>query len=130
MQEIKPKKKLSVSKALREARDVGLDSLAKVVLAVTSSESYSRVSSTLAKPGLVLAGVARRRTDAAMSKLLAHSNMPSRTDVLTLSKRLTNIEMALDDLSAAVDTMRAPPTRAKRAPAANRAPRPVAAQEG
>ena len=130
MQEIKPNAKRNVSKALREARDVGLDALAKAVLAVTSSSPYSRVSSTLAKPGLVLAGVARRRTEEAMAKLLERSNMPSRTDVLALSKRLTHIEMALDDLGAAVDAMRVPPTKTKRAPAVSRAPRPVAAQEG
>ena len=132
-------KKVTVSKTIREARDVGLESLARVVLAVTSSGTYARASSAIAKPSLVIAGVARRRTKRVMSRLLSQINMPSRTDVLALSTRLTHIEMALDDLSAAVDTMRAPAVRApaKRASANRSAPRaaaaaaaPAAVQEG
>lgn len=132
MSDIQTKPKpVSVSQALREARDVGLESLARVVLAVTSSGTYARTSAAIAKPGLVVAGAARRRTKRVMSRLLSRINMPSRSDVLALSTRLTHIEMTLDDLSAAIDTMRAPAVRAKRAPANQRAaPRPAAAQEG
>lgn len=105
---------------LLELRDVGLDSWAKIVLGITGSDPYMRASSALAKPGLVAAAAARLGADAAMSRLLARVNMPSRADVLALSVRLTHIEMALDDLSAAVDDLRA--AVARRTPGAKEAP--------
>jgi hypothetical protein len=102
----KPQRQLNVFQTLRQVRDAGLASAARAVLAVTSSERYSRATSTVAKPGLVLAGIVRQRTKVVMTDLLSHLNMPSRHDVLALSTRLTHIEMTLDDLSAAVDKMR------------------------
>lgn len=122
-------------KVLREARDVGLEAWAKIVLGVTSSRPYSQATSALAKPGLIATAMARQKTDEAMSQLLAHVNMPSRADVLSLSVRLTHIEMALDDLSATVEAMRAsvarPQPAAKRASGNDQAPRrPTAATEG
>ena len=77
----------------------------------------------------------RKETDKAMRQLLAHANMPSRADVLSLSVRLTHIEMAIDDLAAAMDAMRASPARLppppKRASANDRAPRrPPTTPEG
>jgi hypothetical protein len=118
---------LDLFKALRELRVAGMESWARIALRVASSHAYSRVSSALARPHLIAAGVARRRTDHAMAQLLAHANMPSRADVLSLSVRLTHIEMALDDLAAAVEVMRAPPgpphPPAKRASGNHRASR-------
>jgi hypothetical protein len=107
MNDSKGKRQPDVGQRIREARDVGLEVAARVVLGVTSSAAYSRVSSSLARPGLIAAAIARRKTDQAMRKILSHINMPSRSDVLGLSTRLTHIEMTLDDLSAAVDSMRA-----------------------
>ena len=94
-------------KAWREARAAAMASWAKVALQITSSDAYSRVSSLLARPGLVAAGLVRKETERAMAVLLAHANMPSRAEVLALSTRLTHIEMALDDLAAAVEELRA-----------------------
>ena len=125
---------LDLFKAVRELRDAGMESWAKIALQVTSSHAYSLLSSVLAKPGLIATGVARKKTDKAMAQLLAHANIPSRADVLALSVRLTHIEMALDDLAAAMETMRASPARptppAKRAAANDRARRPTTPTEG
>jgi hypothetical protein len=126
---------LNPFKVLRDARDAGLGTWAKIVLGVTSSRPYSRASSALAKPGLMAAALARRKTDQAMSQLLSHVNMPSRADVLSLSVRLTHIEMALDDLSAAIEAMRAPGARShattKRSSGSDGAPRrPTSTTEG
>jgi hypothetical protein len=41
-----------------------------------------------------------------MSEVLAQLNMPSREDVLSLSTRLTHIEMAIDDLGAGLEQLR------------------------
>lgn len=122
----------SLFKVLREVRDAGVDSWAKIVLNITSSGPYSRATSVLAKPGLVVAAVARRKTDAAMSRILSHVNMPSRAEVLSLSVRLTHIETALDDLGAALEAMRASTARppAKRASGNHRAPRSMSTPRG
>jgi hypothetical protein len=129
-------REFNVFKKLRELRDVGLDAVAKRVITITQSEPYSLASSLLAKPGLVMLAVTRRKVDKVMSEVLAHANMPSRSDVLALSTRLAHIEMALDDLGAAVDQMRGAnaqstqsPSQAKRA-VGIRATRPVPPLEG
>lgn len=112
----------NIFEVLRGMRDVSMDRWAKVVLAVTSSGPYSLVTSKLAKPGLFLAGVARRRTDAWMKDVLSRLNMPSRSDVLALSTRLSHIEVALDDLAAAIEQVRAgsaPPVKRAVASARN-----------
>jgi hypothetical protein len=41
-----------------------------------------------------------------MSGALAQLNMPSREEVLSLSQRLTHIEMALDDMGASLEQVR------------------------
>jgi hypothetical protein len=130
-------KPFSVFKALRDVRDVGIDALAKRMITITSSAPYSLASSALAKPGLVMMAVTRRKRDALMAEILARANMPSRADVLALSTRLAHIEMALDDLGAAMDAMRASaqstqsPAPAKRAAVNSlRAARPVPPPEG
>jgi len=107
-------------KSWREARGAAMASWAKLALQITGSDAYSRMSSLVARPGLVAAGLLRKETERAMAMLLAHANMPSRAEVLALSTRLTHIEMALDDLAAAVEALRAqnaPPRPARKAPA-------------
>ena len=117
---------LNPFKALRAVREAGMESWARIAIRVTSSSSYSLVSSVLAKPGLIVAGIARKKTDKAMGQFLGYANMPSRDDVLALSVRLTHIEIALDDLAAAMEAMRAkapkPSPAAKRVPGNDRAP--------
>lgn len=121
-------------KTWRELRDTGMQSWARIALQLTSSEAYSRVSSILARPGLYAAGVLRKETERAMASLLAYANLPSRAEVLQLSTRLTHIEMALDDLAAAVESLRTasarPPATGKRAASGERASRHNPRSEG
>jgi hypothetical protein len=110
-------------KAWRGVRDTGMDSWAKIAIQITSSPGYSLVSSLLAKPSLIATGVIRKEVEKTMALLLAHANMPSRSEVLALSTRLTHIEVVLDDLAAAVEALRAQtarPALAKRAASADR----------
>ena len=39
----------------------------------------------------------------AMTQALQQANMPSRTDIISLAERLTQVEMRLDDLDAKLD---------------------------
>jgi hypothetical protein len=91
---------------LREIRDSAMENMAKATLAWTSSDAYQAMNAAVSKPALLTAAVFRKASDAAMTDLLAALNLPSRTDVLSLSQRLTRIEMALDDLGAGLDEVR------------------------
>src|SRR3954471_3235078 len=93
---------------LRKMRDQGMDTWAKAAIRFTSSDRYQRMTGVLAQPGLLATALVRNSTEKAMSDLLARLNMPSREEVLSLSQRLTRIEVVLDDLSAAVDAFRNP----------------------
>jgi hypothetical protein len=95
-----------VKALLRESRDGLLNVLAEVKLRVASSRPYFVISSALSRPALLATALSRKLTTAATSQILAQmnmSNMPSREDLLALSKRLNRMEMLLDDISAAMD---------------------------
>jgi len=97
-----------VLETMRRVRDAGMDAWAKTTLSFTSSSSYNRLTFLLSQPGLILAGIVRKAREKAMSRLLGDLNMPSRADVLSLSQRLTQIQMAIDDLGATVEAARGP----------------------
>lgn len=104
-------------KAWRDARNAVLSSWSRVALQVASSDTYSLVSSAVARPGLMATALIRKESERWMAQLLGQLNLPTRTEVLALSTRLTHIETALDDLAAAVESLRtaaAPPRPAKR----------------
>ena len=107
-------KRFSLLKSLRGARDSLMEDLAKVTLAVTSTHAYQRASAAIARPQLLASALLREKREAAMSDVLAQLNMPSREEVLTLSKRLTRIEMVLDDLGAGMDLLRRSSVRPQR----------------
>ena len=93
-------------KLIREARDSGLDAWAKLMLRLTGSHEYQRVQGMISKPTLLAIALYRKAAESAMSEVLAQLNMPSREDVLSLSTRLTHIEMAIDDLGAGLEQLR------------------------
>ena len=99
---------------LRDARDSLMGDWAKVTLAVTSTHLYQAANALVAGPTLLASALLKEKRDAAMSDLLGQLNMPSRDDVLTLSQRLTRIEMVLDDVSAGLDQLRRPAGRTPR----------------
>lgn len=95
-----------VTEQLRKMRDQGMDTWAKAAIRLTSSDRYQRITGIFMQPGLLATALVRSSTGKAMSDLLARLNMPSREEVLSLSQRLTRIEVVLDDLSAAVEAVR------------------------
>ena len=126
-QETGTKKAFSLVRNLLGARDSFLEDFARVTHAVTATNAWQQANAALAKPVLLFSAILKQKREAAMSDLLAKLNMPSREDVLTLSQRLTRIEMVLDDLGAGVDQLRRVAERPQR-PAAREAstrePRP------
>ena len=110
-------KRFELFKSLRAARDSLLGDVAKVTLAVTSTHAWQRVNAAVAKPGQLVSAILKQKREAAMADLLGQLNMPSREDVLTLSQRLTRIEMVLDDVSAGLDQLRRTAVRPQRSAA-------------
>jgi hypothetical protein len=114
---------LGVLETVRQMRDAGMDTWAKATLRVTSSRPYQRLQGLLAKPTLLATALYREATETFMSGVLSQLNMPSRDDLSQVAKRLTRIEMTLDDLGAALDEMRSDekkPARTQRAAARDR----------
>jgi len=93
-------------KLIQDARDGGLDAWAKLMLRLTSSHEYQRVQGAISKPTLLAIALYRKAAESVMTELLANLNMPSREEVLSLSTRLTHIEMAIDDLGAGLEQLR------------------------
>ena len=93
-------------KLIRDARDGSLDAWAKLMLRLTSSHEYQRVQGAISKPTLLAIALYRKAAESAMTEVLANLNMPSREEVLSLSTRLTHIEMAIDDLGAGLEQLR------------------------
>ena len=77
----------------------------------------------ISKPALLAIALLRNASETTMATLLGNLNMPSREEVLQLSKRLTHIEMAIDDLAAGMDQLR-------RTVGVNRPPRATRERDG
>ena len=116
-------KGFEVTKMVRDLRDGTMDAWAKMMLNLTSSHEYQRLQGMISKPALLGIALWRKASDTAMSSVLSQLNMPSREDVLSLSQRLTHIEMTLDDLAAMMEQLRklAGTQRPPRTPSASRA---------
>ena len=112
--------------AARKMRDAGFDSWAKATQQITSSEEYARAMNALSQPGLLATALLRKVVEKAMVQFLARLNLPSRADVSAISQRLTRIEMVLDDLGVAVESLRAAPSQTPKAQPAVVRPRGAA----
>jgi BMFP domain-containing protein YqiC len=99
----------------RRMRDSGFESWAKATQQITSSTPYARAMNALSQPGLLATALLRKAVEKAMVQLLARLSLPSREDVSAISQRLTRIEMVLDDLGAAVESLRAAPSQTPKA---------------
>jgi hypothetical protein len=99
-------KGFEVTKMLRGLRDGTMDAWAKMMLNLTYSHEYQRLQGMISKPALLGIALWRKASETAMSGVLSQLNMPSREDVLSLSQRLTHIEMTLDDLGATMEQLR------------------------
>ena len=113
-QEKEATKGFQLVKKLRGVRDGLMGDFAKVTVAITSTHLYQAANALVAKPTLLASALLKEKREAAMSDLLGQLNMPSREEVLTLSQRLTRIEMVLDDVSAGLDQLRRPAGRTPR----------------
>lgn len=88
--------------AYRQMRDTYLKSVAPMMAAMVNTEEYAKAAGALLSLYLGTMSPVRIWMERVMPHVLAFSGMPSRLEVLSLAGRMTNIEMQLDDIAAAL----------------------------
>ncbi len=91
--------------ALQTMRDANLDAWSKAMLQLVNTEAYSEATGQVMDAYLTTSAPLRGVLESTMTQVLTQLNMPTRSDVISLAERLTNIEMRLDDLDAQFDAL-------------------------
>lgn len=91
--------------ALQSFRDANIDTWAKAMVQLVNSDAYSQATGQMMDTYLSTSAPFRRMLETTMTQVLTQFNMPTRTDVVSLAERLTNIELRLDDLDARLDVI-------------------------
>jgi Poly(R)-hydroxyalkanoic acid synthase subunit (PHA_synth_III_E) len=86
-------------------RDTMMQNWSKAMTDTVASDEYAQAVGTMLDSYLTMATPAQESVERAMGPILAQLNMPSRTEVTSLAKRLTNIELRLDDCDAKLDAI-------------------------
>lgn len=81
-------------------RDMMMEGWSKAMIDVVDSDAYAQATGAMLDGYLTASIPAQQAMERVMDPILAQLNMPSRTEVISLAKRLTNIELRLDDLDA------------------------------
>ncbi|HEX8817295.1 MAG TPA: hypothetical protein VF753_17510 [Terriglobales bacterium] len=89
----------------RGVRDAYLDAWAKTMVDTVNNESYAQATGAMLETYLTVSAPFREAVERAMLKSLEQLAMPSRSDIVSLAERLTNIELRLDDLDAKIDKL-------------------------
>ena len=87
----------------RSMRDSSMASWSKMMIEFVNSEAYSQATAQWLDAYLTVSQPFQQAVEKAMTQVLTGLNMPTRSDVISLATRLTNIEMRLDDLDAKLD---------------------------
>jgi hypothetical protein len=88
---------------LKSLRDSGMDSWSKMMIELVNSDAYARCTGEMLDAYLANSAPFRKAVEAALTRVLADLNLPSRDDVTGLAERLTHMEMRLDDMEAKLD---------------------------
>lgn len=91
----------------RQMRDMTLDNWSKMMIQYVNSDAYAKATGAMLDSYLTTSAPFRQALESTMTQVLTQFNMPTRTDVINLADRLTNIELRLDDLEARLDDSRA-----------------------
>ncbi|MDW8404984.1 hypothetical protein [Chloroflexus sp.] len=89
----------------RAWRDASLDAWAKSLTAMVNTETFSQAIGAQLDALLAVSGPIQQAVQQYMERYLAQAQMPSRSEVVSLASRLTNIEFRLDDMQAQLDEL-------------------------
>jgi hypothetical protein len=87
----------------KEFRIGGMDAWSKMMIQMVQSEAYAKATGMVLDAWTGSSAMFRKTMATIMAEVLANLNMPTRADFISLSERLGNIEMRLDDLEAKLD---------------------------
>ncbi len=91
--------------AFRGMRDAYLGAMAKSMVETVNTEGYAQATGQVLDTYLTMTGPAKEALDRSMLQALEQMSLPSRTDVLSLAERFTNMEMRMDDMDAKLDQL-------------------------
>ncbi|NTV63499.1 MAG: hypothetical protein HGA65_08190 [Oscillochloris sp.] len=107
----------------RTIRDANLDAWAKGMATLVNTEAFSKALGLQLDTMLAASAPVQKTMTQYTEAYLAQANLPSRTEIVSLAQRMTNIEMRLDDMDARLDEiLSALRVLATPAPAAESAP--------
>ncbi|MCU0491559.1 MAG: hypothetical protein MUD01_08225 [Chloroflexaceae bacterium] len=89
----------------RTWRDTNLDAWAKGMSNIVTTDAFAQAMGAQINAYLATSAPLQKFVEQYMESYLGRLNMPSRSEVVGLSQRLTNLEMRLDDLDAKTDQM-------------------------
>jgi hypothetical protein len=87
----------------RTIRDANLDAWAKGMAAFTGTDTFAKAIGMQLDTLLASSAPVKQAVNDYMESYLAQVNMPSRSEVVSLAGRLTNIELRLDDMQSQLD---------------------------
>ncbi len=88
---------------MRAMRDTALEAWSKVMIDMVNSDAYAQASAKWLDTYLTASKPFQQMIETTTTQVLTEFNMPTRTDIISLAERLTNIEMRLDDIDVRFD---------------------------
>jgi hypothetical protein len=82
-----------------------LDAWSKAMIDLVNTDAYAEATGRMLDSYLTVSAPMRKLMEQTMAQVLGQMNLPTRTEVLSLAERLTNMEMRLDDLDARLDAI-------------------------
>jgi polyhydroxyalkanoate synthesis regulator phasin len=102
MSEAKTGKPIDPLDPWREMRDTYMNAWSKTMIEAVNTDAYAETTGAMLDTYLAASGPFREAVEKAMTETLQQLSMPSRQDVTSIAERLTNLEMRLDDMDAAL----------------------------
>jgi hypothetical protein len=87
----------------RTTQNASLEAWSKAMIDLVNTEAYAEATGRMLDNYLSASAPMRKLIEQAMAQVLGQINMPTRSEVLSIAERMTNIEMRLDDLDARFD---------------------------
>jgi hypothetical protein len=87
----------------RSLRDSNLDALAKGMATMVNTEAFSKAIGMQLDSYLAASAPFQKAVEQYMEAYLAQLRMPSRSEMVSMAQRMTNIELRLDDMDARLD---------------------------
>jgi hypothetical protein len=91
--------------AWRSMRDATMKTWADAMVQTVNTDAYAQTTGAILDSYLTATAPYREIVEKIVTQALQISNMPTRSDIIGLAERLTNLELRLDDLDAKLDVL-------------------------